>query len=421
MERLQKLYVGKREEEIFCIYYGKMCAGMFAIVLLSAVMFLIVLFMPSAQILYSGSRLQKDAPNGKEKTVELKVWTDAYEKEMTLPVTRQTYTREQLERQFAEIRQRIEQSYLGENASADYIDKPLVLQVNFADSAVSVHWDVGSSGLINADGTINNATLTVSKQVKLQAVLSYGDIKEKWVKQLTIYPVQKTEEAVFWEKWQEVFEANKTEESCESYISLPETVDGQAVYYKENDTSKKYVLLVICGVMFLALPLYMERNVLEQLKKREEELRTDYPDFVERLVLLMGAGLNVRKAWERIVEEYEKSLEERGERRFVYEEMQMSLQKMENGWSESRAYELFGKRTGLLSYMKLSTLLVQNLKKGSSDLLKQLEQEVEDAFEIRKENAKMLGEKAGTKLLLPMALMLGIVFAIILYAAFQGM
>jgi tight adherence protein C len=61
------------------------------------------------------------------------------------------------------------------------------------------------------------------------------------------------------------------------------------------------------------------------------------------------------------------------------------------------------------------------MKKGSDDLLKALEYEVTDAFRQRKENAKALGEEAGTKLLMPMMLMLVIVFAIILYAAFHNM
>ena len=46
-----------------------------------------------------------------------------------------------------------------------------------------------------------------------------------------------------------------------------------------------------------------------------------------------------------------------------------------------------------------------------------LEQETENALEERKALAKKLGEEAGTKLLLPMMLMLGIVIAIIMVPA----
>jgi len=63
-------------------------------------------------------------------------------------------------------------------------------------------------------------------------------------------------------------------------------------------------------------------------------------------------------------------------------------------------------------------LLVQNLKKGNKNLMEMLERESASAFEERKRLAKILGEKAGTKLLLPMGSMLVIVFVILLVPAF---
>ena len=50
-----------------------------------------------------------------------------------------------------------------------------------------------------------------------------------------------------------------------------------------------------------------------------------------------------------------------------------------------------------------------------------MELEAEDAVRIRRELAKKQGEEAGTKLLLPMMLMLVVVFAMILTAAFRAM
>ena len=101
--------------------------------------------------------------------------------------------------------------------------------------------------------------------------------------------------------------------------------------------------------------------------------------------------------------------------------MLLTKNQMDNGISEEKAYEMFGRRIGILTYMKFSTLLVQNLKKGTANLINILEYESADIFNERKENAKILGEEASTKLLVPMVLMMTIIFAIILYAAFAGM
>ena len=49
-----------------------------------------------------------------------------------------------------------------------------------------------------------------------------------------------------------------------------------------------------------------------------------------------------------------------------------------------------------------------------------LEQEAETALEERRAMARKLGEEAGTKMLLPLILMLGIVIAIIMVPAIQS-
>lgn len=61
------------------------------------------------------------------------------------------------------------------------------------------------------------------------------------------------------------------------------------------------------------------------------------------------------------------------------------------------------------------------MKKGTEGFIALLEAEAADAFEKRKEWSRQLGEIAGTKLLLPMMLMFGIVISIIIMPAFMAM
>ena len=86
---------------------------------------------------------------------------------------------------------------------------------------------------------------------------------------------------------------------------------------------------------------------------------------------------------------------------------------IENGTSARNALELFGRRCRLPGYTRLATLLAQNLSKGSANLTSMLQAEAADAFEERKHTARKLGEKAGTKMLVPMMMLLGIVMVII--------
>ena len=94
---------------------------------------------------------------------------------------------------------------------------------------------------------------------------------------------------------------------------------------------------------------------------------------------------------------------------------------MQAGQSELIAYEHFGKRAGPREYVKLSTLLCQNLKKGSATLLARLEEEALLSAESRIQSGKKLGEEAETKLLIPMVLLLATVMLMIMVPAFSMM
>ena len=63
----------------------------------------------------------------------------------------------------------------------------------------------------------------------------------------------------------------------------------------------------------------------------------------------------------------------------------------------------------------------QNRKAGTKNLRAILRTEMEDAFEMRKNLARRMGEEAGTKLLAPLFLMLGIVMVMIMAPAMMTM
>ena len=200
------------------------------------------------------------------------------------------------------------------------------------------------------------------------------------------------------------------------WVELPSEFDGIGLTWKipGDKSAVKLAFLMTAAVLLVALSGKETRK--KRVKDREKELLNDYPELVSKLLLLLEAGLTMRRAWEKVVNNYKNG----GQKRFVYEEMCITLREIENGFSEVTAYERFGKRCRLLPYLRFSGLLEQNIVKGSRSVLPMLEQEALTAFEERKENAKRLGEEAGTKLLIPMAGMLVIVLVMILFPAFRN-
>ena len=131
--------------------------------------------------------------------------------------------------------------------------------------------------------------------------------------------------------------------------------------------------------------------------------------------MLLSAGLSVRNAWERIVLLYRSKSEENSP---ILLEMHQSYREMQKGVSELEVYEKFGTRVGQVHYKKLMALFISDRKRGSVNLLDAMNQEMLQAWEEQKRNAKQQGEKIGTKLLLPMMGMLAVVFIMILVPAF---
>ena len=61
---------------------------------------------------------------------------------------------------------------------------------------------------------------------------------------------------------------------------------------------------------------------------------------------------------------------------------------------------------------------MQNLRRGNDTLLQVLQEEAQNSFEERKNLAREMGEEAGTRLLLPMMIMLAVTMLIIIVPAY---
>lgn len=81
----------------------------------------------------------------------------------------------------------------------------------------------------------------------------------------------------------------------------------------------------------------------------------------------------------------------------------------------------FGRRTELPQYMKFSQLLLQYIRRGNREMQELMLQEVSEAEKQRRDLAIRLGETAGTKLLLPMMILLVLVLMIVIVPAFLAM
>ena len=300
----------------------------------------------------------------------------------------------------------------GNNSSKEEVTTSLYLPETLLDGAVEAEYSFSDYEVFEPDGALKTE-VTEAVLVDITAELTCQEESCLYTFAVCVVPREKSKQELFVERLTSILSAENERED-KDYVVLPTELDGETVIWEEQKENRS-ILMVFVGIVGAAAILFGEK---EEKKQKEEErhrqMLLDYPEIVSKLSLLLGAGMNLTTAWEKIALAYRKKYENNEiEVRFAYEEMVAALYEIQDGVGELQAYENFGERCNLSVYRKLSSLVVQNVRKGAKGMQHLLEEEEREAFEERKANAKKAGEEAGTKLLLPMGLMLVIVLVIL--------
>lgn len=334
--------------------------------------------------------------------------------EIPLTVSERCYSQEELIQMSVEAAAVLETSILGENQSFDRIEYDMKLTSKVVGYPFTVEWHTDERYLDDT-GHLMQDRLVSPVLTELTAVLSCDSFESEHNITVKIYSkaVQPNIEARL-TKQLSAMEA----ESREQYnIILPSEIEDRTIQWSYKRSWNGLLLLGVTPVLAILIYYGKDKDLHRQVVDREEQMRMDYPEIVSSLALLIGAGMTVPNAWNKIAKDYRKRRDGGSRKRFAYEEMLLTIYEMENGVVQVKAYERFGRRCRIPSYNKLSTMLSQNIRKGAVNLPQLLKEEAAEAFEERKHAARKTGEKAGTKLLVPMMLLLGITMVIIMVPA----
>ena len=306
----------------------------------------------------------------------------------------------------------------GGNESLEQVQSRLELVTWLDKYGISVRWQPDDTELISASGEVFNSGCPESgRETFLTATLKAGEYAEDYIYRVNVLPPGRTQEEKELAAFENFLMEKEEEQKYSEVFILPEEFEGKTLTYSA-DRGRSSLMFPLLGILAaILLPLKDRQREQEAKKKRECQMMMDYSEILSRLVVFLGAGLPVRKAWAKIVEDYRRT-EEKAGKRAAYEEMAAAYYLMQRGVPEIQAYSEFGNRCRVLPYRKLAGILEQNVKNGSKSLTPVLEAEMEAAFEQRKNLARHLGEEASTKLLLPLFMMLLIVMVMITVPAF---
>ncbi len=366
---------------------------------------------------------ERNAYGKGSRTEELKVAIqgEADKIPIEVEIAEQQYSEKEIQELFDRIILRMEKMILGENESLDRIGSNMNLLTKIPDEPVEVSWELDHYDVMNVRGELQPDFLKEEGTlVTLRAVLTYCENEEKkalYQCTANVFSKEQDEETKERNQIEEVIRMQEEESRTSKKLKLPKKIlNREAVYYQKMD-SRGLVLVfmgVLTGILLYALEF---QNKVKEKEKRRQQMLLDYPEIVNKMALFLGAGMTAKRAWKKVVEDYGRQKEIWGER-YAYEEMKRTCHEMDSGATEAESYEKFGRRCDNHVYVRFGALLSQNLRKGTKGLTQLLKLESIQAFEERKALAKRLGEEAGTKLLLPMFMMLAIVLIIVIVPAF---
>lgn len=328
------------------------------------------------------------------------------------------YTKEQAADAIHMAAEELSAQIAGGNESLEQVQSRLELVTWLDKYGISVRWQPDDTELISASGEVFNSGCPESgRETFLTATLKAGEYAEDYIYRVNVLPPGRTQEEKELAAFENFLMEKEEEQKYSEVFILPEEFEGKTLTYSA-DRGRSSLMFPLLGILAaILLPLKDRQREQEAKKKRECQMMMDYSEILSRLVVFLGAGLPVRKAWAKIVKDYRRT-EEKAGKRAAYEEMAAAYYLMQRGVPEIQAYSEFGNRCRVLPYRKLAGILEQNVKNGSKSLTPVLEAEMEAAFEQRKNLARRLGEEASTKLLLPLFMMLLIVMVMITVPAF---
>lgn len=166
------------------------------------------------------------------------------------------------------------------------------------------------------------------------------------------------------------------------------------------------IMAVVIGLVFSALAYYyFGAETGKRIQKRSDELLRDFSEVVSKLALLSNAGMILREAWQEVASAGTAT---------IYKEMRLAVDEMNNGVSEVDAIYNFGSRCIIPEIKKFTSTIIQGLTKGNSELSGMMQNQSKEVWQLKKQLVRREGEKAASKLLIPICIMfLGILIMIL--------
>lgn len=211
-----------------------------------------------------------------------------------------------------------------------------------------------------------------------------------------------------------IYRINKSDDS--KVVYLPQEIEGMENVLWSTHENNFILLIVFTGVVLLIGTYFKRYDQIKALKNRcNESIEEELPVFLNKLVLLMNAGLVLSAAFEKIVNDYNAYIY--SNKSYFYSQLvDISTKVNETNASTVEELKRFAERSKNREFMRITNVISDNINKGT-ELVNVLQIESGFLWFQRKKRAEEKGRIAETKLTLPLALQLLVLIMITLAPA----
>lgn len=358
--------------------------------------------------------VQFERPDTGSTTERIRLAVDGIEEIYEISIYATEKSKQEIENEFALTLDYIDEMIRGENQDLDNVTNALVFPTKLEQTNAKIRWSSTQEHIVTKEGVVYREKIDTPTVIEVYAEISIGEEKQEVCYEITLLPY---EEESIQRKMSDVKEwllILEEQTRTETNLEFPSEIGGVKIL-RDTETNTIYIWLVLIPITGALLVFGKKKEKEKEEKLREQKLLAEYPNLVTKLTMYIGAGMSIRNAWERIAKEYDGLRKEDNE---LAESICFSVGELRVGKGENIVLEAFGEKIGLRPYKRMVSILVGQSRTGGGELKEALKQEVQEAWEVHKEQVHYLGEEAETKLIFPMIGMMVIVFCIVLIPAF---
>jgi tight adherence protein C len=183
-------------------------------------------------------------------------------------------------------------------------------------------------------------------------------------------------------------------------------ISGVLMFLLQDDSTMGLLIALLGPMASLVIAYALFNSLKSKAKARRDEIMFDFAQATTEIALLTSSGMEMFQAWDEVCKKPERT-------GALYREMRQVSADIEYGAQPGIALEAFIKRCGTKDTSRLGASILQNLTRGNEELSLFLTELSREVWEERKHSARQLGEKASSKLMLPMGMIfLGILIMV---------